>query len=500
MAHRKHLPLVVVGLGRQADGQRRRADTAHEHTSHIQQLCAGVQLPCDAHRQAHRTERRAGLEDTVDDRHRLSRVVVDHDSRAERRHCAEDDDGQCAVDRFGLDMVSADDAIVAALCHTADGQDEHRKGRHLDAAARRAGGCTDELQHTHQKLADRAARCEVDGIHTGGTGGHRLEQRRHQLARDGQAAHRLGIRPLQQGQQHRTAHPEDGRELQHDLRVEGETPLFSVLRQLHPDHESQAAGHDHKHDDRLHIVVVDVGHQRGIGPKPPKEVKACIAEGRNSREHADPHALCAELGHEGEEQQHDAHGLEGRCQLDDDLQHLGSLGQAICRDALAQQPQVAEAHPPPGCQRKKAGQGDEAKAAHLNEHQDDYLPKQRKLAPCIPHDQTCHTGGTGGGEHRVDDPQPPRPAGNGQGQQQRPHRDDQQEADADGLRCAAARQPALVGAAERPFFLFGFSHCNLPGRLRPSAGGASRSAPPRKVPPAQKPLLIGYTFFLSGST
>ena len=207
-----------------------------------------------------------------------------------------------------------------------------------------------------------------------------------------------------------------------------------------------------------------------------------LSEGRNGREHADPHALCAELGHEGEEQQHDAHGLKGCCQLDDDLQHLGSLGQAICRDALAQQPQVAEAHPPPGCQRKKAGQGDEAKAAHLNEHQDDYLPKQRKLAPCIPHDQTCHTGGTGGGEHRVNDPQPPRPAGNGQGQQQRPHRDDQQEADADGLRCAAARQPALVGAAERPFFLFGFSHCNLPGRLRTSAGGASRSAPPRKVP------------------
>ena len=27
------------------------------------------------------------------------------------------------------------------------------------------------------------------------------------------------------------------------------------------------------------------------------------------------------------------------------------------------------------------------------------LPEQRKLAPCIPHDEARHTGGTGGGEH-----------------------------------------------------------------------------------------------------
>ena len=32
-----------------------------------------------------------------------------------------------AVDRLGLDVVAADDAIIAALCHAADGQDEHRE-------------------------------------------------------------------------------------------------------------------------------------------------------------------------------------------------------------------------------------------------------------------------------------------------------------------------------------------------------------------------------------
>ena len=57
VTHREDFALVVVGLCRQADRQRHRADATHEHTGHIQQLCAGVQLPRDTHRQAHRTER-----------------------------------------------------------------------------------------------------------------------------------------------------------------------------------------------------------------------------------------------------------------------------------------------------------------------------------------------------------------------------------------------------------------------------------------------------------
>ena len=125
--------------------------------------------------------------------------------------------------------------------------------------------------------------------------------------------------------------------------------------------------------------------------------------------------------------------------------------------------------------------------------------EQRKLAPCIPHDEARHAGGTGSGEHGVDDAQPPRPAGNGQGKQQRTHRDDQQKADADSLRRTAARQPALVGSA-CPLFGFVFSHCNLPGLPRPAARGASRSAAPAQSFPAQEPLFIGYTFFLSDST
>ena len=104
-----------------------------------------------------------------------------------------------------------------------------------------------------------------------------------------------------------------------------------------------------------------------------------------------------------------------------------------------------------------------------------------------------------GGKRGADDAQPPRPAGNGQGKQQRSHRDDQQKAAADGLRRTAARQPALVGSA-CPLFGFVFSHCNLPGLPRPAARGASRSAAPAQSFPAQEPLFIGYTFFLSDST
>ena len=42
-------------------------------------------------------------------------------------------------------MVAADNTVVAALCHAADGQDEHREGRHLDAAARRTRGRTEDI-------------------------------------------------------------------------------------------------------------------------------------------------------------------------------------------------------------------------------------------------------------------------------------------------------------------------------------------------------------------
>ena len=50
--HRHDLPFVVIRLCRQAHGQRHRADTAHEHDQHIQDLCAPVQLAGNAHRKA----------------------------------------------------------------------------------------------------------------------------------------------------------------------------------------------------------------------------------------------------------------------------------------------------------------------------------------------------------------------------------------------------------------------------------------------------------------
>ena len=106
-----------------------------------------------------------------------------------------------------------------------------------------------------------------------------------------------------------------------------------------------------------------------------------------------------------------------------------------------------------------------------------HLPEQRKLAPCIPHDEARHAGGTGGGEHGVDDAQPPRPAGNGQGKQQRPHRDDQQKADADSLRRTAARQPALVGSACPLLVLF--FPLQPRGPPRPPRGGGGGPPPPR---------------------
>ena len=389
-----------------------------------------------------------------------------------------------------------DDAVIPALCHTADGQDDHCNGGHFDAAARGARRRADELQNAHPELGHRAAGFQVNGIHAGGTGGNGLEQRRHDLARDAQPAHGGGVVPLHQADEQSPQHPENEGKFQHHPGLQREAAALAVLAQLHPDHETQAARHDHEHDNGLHIIVVPIGYYGGIRPEASEQVKARVAERRDGRKDADPDALRAKLRHQRKHEQHGTHGLKGRGQPDDDFKHLRGLGKAFGRDAFAQQPQIPEAHPPPGRQRKEAGEGDKAEAAHLNEHQDDHLPEQRKLAPCIPHDEARHAGGTGGGEHGVDDAQPPRPAGNGQGKQQRPHRDDQQKAAADGLRRTAARQPALVGPA-CPLFGFVFSHCNLPG-LPPASSqrGESFCRPCAKFPGAGASLYRIHLFSL----
>ena len=118
--------------------------------------------------------------------------------------------------------------------------------------------------------------------------------------------------------------------------MQGQTAFLVPLAQFHPDHKAQTAGDDHEYDHRLHIVVVDIGHQRGVRPEPSEQVKARIAEGRNGGEHADPDTLRPELRHKGEHQQQNADAFKHRRQSHNDLQHVFGLIVAVCRDALAQ--------------------------------------------------------------------------------------------------------------------------------------------------------------------
>ena len=414
MANRHDLALVVVRLGGQAHGQRHRAHTSHKHHGHIQELCPILQPGGHAHRQTHRAKGRAGLEDGVNDRHRIRGVVVHHHSRAKGSQCADDNDGQGTVHRFGLNVVVGDHAVIPALRHAADGQEQHRKGGHLHAAARGTGCRTNELQHAHQQLGDGPAGRQINGVHTGRAGGHRLEQRRHDLIPCAEVSHAAGVVPLQQTDEGCTPYPQQHRKDQHHPSVEGQLALFGVLDQLHPHHKAQAACNDHKHDHGLDIVVVDIGHQGGIGPKLTKQVKACIAEGRNGGKDADPDALEPKLGHKGQHQQQDACPFKAGRQPHHDAQHVLGLRVAISRHALAQHSQVPEAHAPPHGQRKKAGQGHQTQASHLDQDQDHRLPEHRELGPGVPHDQTGHAGGAGGREHGVDHPHPPVAAGNGQ--------------------------------------------------------------------------------------
>ena len=353
-------------------------------------------------------------------------------------------------------MVLCDHTVVAALSHAADGQDDDSKGGHLHTAAGGAGCRTDELQHTHQQLGNGPAGGKVDGIHARRTGRHRLEQRRHQLTGHREPAHAGRIVPFHQRDERRAAEPQDHREAQHHLSLQRQAVFFVVLADLHPDHKAQTAGNDHEHHNGLHIVVVHIGHQRGILSEPAKQVKARVAEGRNCRKHTDPDAFQPKLRHKSKQQQQDADALKQTGQTHHDLQHVLCLRVSVCRNALAQQPQVAEAHAPPHGQRKKAGERDQTKAAYLNEQQDHGLPEEGELRPGVPHDQAGNAGGTGGREHGIQHIQPPMPAGNGQAEQEGAQRDHDDKAPADDLR---RRIPSLALARRAvkqlfPLYLF----------------------------------------------
>ena len=158
-------------------------------------------------------------------------------------------------------MVLCDHTVVAALSHTADRQDDHSERSHLHAAAGGTGCRTNELQRAHQQFGDGAAGRKVDGIHARSTSGHRLEQCRHQLARHREPAHAGRIVPLHQRDERRAAEPQDHREAQHHLGLQGKPVLFAVLTDLHPYHETQTAGDDHEHHNGLNIVIVHIGCQ-----------------------------------------------------------------------------------------------------------------------------------------------------------------------------------------------------------------------------------------------
>ena len=347
-----------------------------------------------------------------------------------------------------------DHTVIPTLRHAADGQHHDRKGGHLHAAARRTGCCADELQHAHHQFCDGAAGRQIDGVHARSTGRDRLEQGSHDLFRDGQSAQRRRVVPLHQAEQHRAADPQDGRERQHHLCVEREPPLFAVFADLHPDHEAQTAGHNHEHDDRLYIIIVDVGHQRGIRAEPPKQVETGVAEGGDGCKYADPDAFQPILGHEDEAQQHRAEGFKQSRQRDDDLEHFGGLRHPAGRDALAQQPQIPEAHPPPRRQCEEAGERHQPQTADLDQEQNDRLPEPGELCPGIPDDQAGDAGGTGGREHGVDHAQPPAPAGDRQTEQQGARRDQQQKAAADQLGRAASGKPSAPLLAQGEMFRF----------------------------------------------
>ena len=150
-------------------------------------------------------------------------------------------------------------------------------------------------------------------------------------------------------------------------------------------------------------------------------------------EHRVPQAAPqAELRTKAKRQHQRAHALNGKGGLQNKARHADDAAHLGRGDGLLHDPPLLQADPLAGKHKNRHSHGDHAHAAHLDEKQNDQLPKAGPVACRIMDHKAGHAGGGGRGEQRIEKRgSSPFPCGKRQHQQRRSQQDQQQKAEDD---------------------------------------------------------------------
>ena len=306
-------------------------------------------------------------------------------------------------------------------------QQQHRHRGGLDAAGGGAGGAADEHQDGGHGLAALAQPPLADGVKAGGAEGHRLEQGVEGLFPHGHVPQGGRVVVLLQEEKGRAAHNQEAGNEQHHLAVHRQPAPAAGPQDVLPDKEAQAADGDQRGGGTQHDGAVLIARQAGEGPEaPPQQVKARVAEGGDRVEHRPPQpAGQAEVGHQPERHEHRPRPLQQEGAHQGVAHHPHHPVHAVQVEGGHHDKPLGQADAPVKGKGDEAHHRHEAQPPQLDHCQDHHLPKQRPLRPGVHQDQPGDAAGGGGGEQSGKKAGAlPVPGGDGQGEQQGAHQND----------------------------------------------------------------------------
>ena len=332
--------------------------------------------------------------------------------------------GQAAAGEVHV-LLAADDA------EHQQGDGGHGGG--LEAAAGRSRGCAHQHQQAAEQLGTVAHRPQVHGVKARRAHGDGLEEGVEQLFKKAPFAQGTGVAPFGPQVKQGAEQQQPARHHQHDPGVEGQRqplfpPAFAQILGGFDDHrKAQAAQDNHQRNGQKHQRVLLVGRQ---ALKTAQQVEPGVAEGADGVERRVPEPLRPAQGrHEAQGQKDGAQELDSQGQQAVGAAQGNQAGQGagvqrfLEELALPKRDPVAQQHHHPG------GDDHEPKAPHLNEHQQDDLPKEGKGRPRIHRHQARHADGGGGGKQSAEPADAlPLLGRKGEGQEHGPDQDQQQKA------------------------------------------------------------------------
>ena len=161
--------------------------------------------------------------------------------------------------------------------------------------------------------------------------------------------------------------------------------LSGHIQHIPPDNEAQTAHNDERHGDEIEP------HVRGIGDEAVRanKIDTRVAEGGHRVENGQPDAPRTVLRHKHRQAQQRPRALHRQCALEHLAQKPHQPGQGLQIEGTLQQHPVFQADAAADEHHEAGGEGDDAQAAQLYEHEND------DVSQCAPVGEGVHAGQAG---------------------------------------------------------------------------------------------------------